>query len=380
MDKKIGFLLICLGLVSLLAVASGVWTHFSAQTEVAAISREQAKLEGQRNKLAADLGSAQKESRHWQEKTRSITASLNDLGRKHTSLQRQFDSLIEETSGLAEKNKELTDELERLNNLYSQAQKQKVAPPEPKADKSDQFLASLLEEKATLQVELDALREGRLSEEEFDNLKDKVEILEKKLEKAQQVSDTLSKNLLQERRKRDALEQELSKTEKQVREILLERDNIYEQMSKMRQALEQRLTEISRAKEMLEGAVQKATQAAKKTELASIELSPIVVRADAKEIKRSRGVDQEIKEAPRMVTKEVPELLGRIITVNQRHKFVVINLGREEGVQKGMTFDVYRRGSKVGKLEAIEIRKNITACDVKEMTGKSLKVNDTIRR
>ena len=82
----------------------------------------------------------------------------------------------------------------------------------------------------------------------------------------------------------------------------------------------------------------------------------------------------------RAVEEEAFELEGHIITVNDKHRFVIIDIGRDSGVQMGMPFDVYRRGKKVGKIEVIETRENIAACDIKEMKVRRLKVNDTARR
>lgn len=119
MDKKIKVLLVCLGLVSLLAVGLGVWIHFSAQTEVNTYAKKQSQLEKDNTDLQKKLESSQREIRHWREKTESITESLNNIGKEHTLLQRQYDSLLKAEAALAEKNQELIAELERLNKLYA---------------------------------------------------------------------------------------------------------------------------------------------------------------------------------------------------------------------------------------------------------------------
>jgi hypothetical protein len=146
----------------------------------------------------------------------------------------------------------------------------------------------------------------------------------------------------------------------------------------MKLALEQRLAELEKTRQVLEGAVAGARQVARKTKPASIQLSPIVVKAE-------QQVPAETFEAaklsrPEVLEEETFELRGRVITVNSRHKFVVVDIGRDDGVKKGMNFAVYRKGKEVGKIEVIETRKNIAACDIKEMSARSLKVNDTIGR
>ena len=118
-----------------------------------------------------------------------------------------------------------------------------------------------------------------------------------------------------------------------------------------------------------------AKKAVREEKPASIELPPIVVKAE-----------EEAPAAPlrltkkQIVEKQTFEIAGRIITVNTKYKFAVIDIGRDEGVEKGMNFDVYRKGEKVGRVEVIETRQNISACDVKEISVKRLKLNDTVRR
>jgi chromosome segregation ATPase len=377
---KIKFLLVFLGIISLLGLGLAAWMYLSAQTEFTKYSRKRAELEKENTFLAKKLETTQKETYHWRGKSEAITLTLNKLGKEHVLLQNQYNALLEAKDYLFQENKGLSEQLERLTEVYSE---QEV---KPLADTTDEFLASLLEEKATLQVEIENLKgqikqleeQGRPSEEKLSLLEKEKWALEKKLSDFEKVSDLLSSDLLQEKKKRDALEKDLAKTESQLREIVLEKDNLGDQLDKMKLALEQRLAELEKTRQVLEGAVAGARQVARKTKPASIQLSPIVVKAE-------QQVPAETFEAaklsrPEVLEEETFELRGRVITVNSRHKFVVVDIGRDDGVKKGMNFAVYRKGKEVGKIEVIETRKNIAACDIKEMSARSLKVNDTIGR
>ena len=103
-------------------------------------------------------------------------------------------------------------------------------------------------------------------------------------------------------------------------------------------------------------------------------MPPIVVKAEDEKFSLPKLT--EVEEA-----EEKPfEIAGHIITVNDKHRVVVIDIGRDDKVRKGMNFDVYRKGEKVGRIEVIETRKNIAACDIKEMSVRQLKVDDTVCR
>lgn len=363
MNKKIKILLVILGIVSLSGAGLSAWIYFSAQAELAGYARKHSELKKRNTRLQERLDSAEKQARHWQGKSELVTAALNKLDKEHTLLQGQYTSLLKQKDSLAEENKGLSGHLEKLKELYSEEQKKPK-----KIDASDEFLSSLLQEKAALQVEVEKLgeqiegakRQMRPSQEKFAQLEEERGALERKLKDIEKASGLLSNDLLQERKKRTALKEELTKTEARLRDIILEKDKLADQLTKMKQVLEeQRLAQLSGTKKIP----------------ASIELPPIIVKAD-----KAPAQPAKSDKAGAAVEEEAFELEGRIITVNDKHRFVVIDIGRDSGVQRGMPFNVYRAGKKVGKIEVIETRENIAACDIKEMEVRRLKVNDTARR
>lgn len=377
---KIKFLLVFLGIISLLGLGLAAWIYLSAQAEITKSTQEQARLKKENSSFQKKLEDTQKETRHWQEKSEAITAALNRLGKEHVLLQSQYGTLLKARDFLTQENKNLSTQLEKLKEVYSEPKVKLVS------DATDEFLASLLEEKANLQVEAENLKEqikqleeqGRPSEERLSLLEKEKWALEKKLSDFEKVSDLLSNDLLQEKKKRSALEEDLAKTENQLRSIALERDKLGDQLDKVKQALEQRLAELEKTKQVLEGAVAGAKQVAGKAKPVAIQLSPIVVKAEQEAPAETFEVTKLSR--PEVLEKETFELTGRVITVNSQHRFVVIDIGRDDGVEKGMSFAVYRKDEKVGKIEVIETRKNIAACDIKEMSARSLKVGDSVSR
>ncbi|MCQ9207847.1 MAG: hypothetical protein NG712_00460, partial [Omnitrophica bacterium] len=156
---KTKILLISLGIISLLAVGLAAWIYLSAQTEVARYAKEQTELEKQGDYLQEKLDALEKESRHWQSKSEEITSALNRLGKEYTLLQTQYDSLLKKKDSLAKESESLKTQVERLGKVYSK-QKERV-----KISATDQFLSSLLEEKATQEVKIDDLK-ARISAQE----------------------------------------------------------------------------------------------------------------------------------------------------------------------------------------------------------------------
>lgn len=57
-------------------------------------------------------------------------------------------------------------------------------------------------------------------------------------------------------------------------------------------------------------------------------------------------------------------LQGRVIEINEGHRFAIINLGTAEGVKKGMVFSVFQKDEEVAKIKASKVRRHISACDI----------------
>ena len=76
----------------------------------------------------------------------------------------------------------------------------------------------------------------------------------------------------------------------------------------------------------------------------TIELPPIIVRKD------QAGINSRVQ--------------GRIVEVNEPHNFVVIDQGQDNGVYLGMTFDIRRGPTTIGRATVIRVRPQLAACDI----------------
>jgi chromosome segregation ATPase len=378
MNKKVKLLLILLGVVSLAVMGLAAWIYISSEAEVKKYIKKHSALEKQTNSLQKSLGEAEKGSRHWREKFDAISNDLKRLGREHNLLLSHYNSLLKEKDSLSRQNVDLSQEIKELEKRYAQVRGRRKG-----VSKSDDFLSSLLKEKTQMQIEVDKLKDkiaGQKAQlqhiEERDKparerllaLEEEKKLLEEKLADARKSADLSNNDLFQQKKRNFNLEQDLGKTEEQLQDIMQERDSLSVKLAQMKQVLEQRLAELDETKKVLETVVEGVKEIATSEELASIHLSPIVVKAQASEKFLKKEAD------------EVKGLKGEIITVNDKYKFVVINLGSDAGVENGMEFDVYRKKEKVARISAMETRRSISACDIKEINVKRLQVKDKVRR
>jgi chromosome segregation ATPase len=404
MNKKFEILLVFLGILSLSGLGLATWIYFSSQAKIHQYVQEQNKLEKHNIQLQKKIDSAQeklrtakKESSHWKERAADIKVKLDKLSKENTLLQEQYATLLQERISLVEEktallkeknilakeNKKLNEELEKLNSLYSQEQQ------EPTIDTADEFLSSILEEKAGLQIEVRNLKEQiELLEKESQPVQERLvqlekerKQLEKRLDDAERVSSLLSDDLVQEKKQRAALEEDLARTLAQLKEIMFERDKFADQLADMQQALEQRLAKISRTQKVLASTVDNSSELVHKSGSASIKLSPIIVKAEQQtQGQYTKLAEPWVEDLTETELEPSFQLEGHIITINAKHKFVVINLGKDNNVEVGMDFDVYRDEQRIGQVKVIETRQNIAACDIKQIGVSRFKVNDIVRR
>ena len=216
MNKKIKILLLALGIVSLAAVGISVATYLSSQEQIAKYAQKHTELEEQNTYLKEKLDSSQKEAGLWREKSAQITVALDKLGKEHTLLARQYDSLLQQKDALLKDNKELDEQLERLGEAYSESREQ------AQMSASDEFMASLLKEKARLEAGAEKLKrkisaqKARLEDAEkqtlpFERLRKEKQALEEKLEDAKDIADILSKELLKVKKEKAVAEEDLDR-------------------------------------------------------------------------------------------------------------------------------------------------------------------------
>lgn len=71
---------------------------------------------------------------------------------------------------------------------------------------------------------------------------------------------------------------------------------------------------------------------------------------------------------------------GRIIYIDQNMGFVVINLGKEDGVKKDFSFEVYRKDIKIGEIKTVKVRSKFSGADIEcTYKNKTIKVGDIVK-
>jgi len=223
---------------------------------------------------------------------------------------------------------------------------------------------TIKEKNEKLQIENRQLSEKLLeSQEERKKLLERIGTIQKDLERISFERDEYKRKIEITTRGQEELNRNLK---------LIKEENalLKDQLSKKeneRIELEGRLKKIESEKENLDRKLvklEKLLKKRKKREISSekVELPPIIVRP------------QELPSP----TPSFPSVSGKIIAINEEYNFVIVDLGEEEGIKVGRSFDVFRDQNLIGKLEVIQTGSSVSACEIKSKSV-DLEVGDSIR-
>lgn len=237
-------------------------------------------------------------------------------------------------------------------------------------------LVDLKEQNAKFEIELESLR--RTKEDMITELKNKEEMadnLSLELARAKNdrkfAADTIEKLNNENVELRDHMKDLLSargQLEKSILGLSGEKDKLEKKLAQMEGLIQEKIEEVWGIKNNLNqkftaSSESKAVDSPRKAD-ADLQLPPIVV---------SQGVQ---KDSAAEEGKGAGE--GQILSVNEDNNFVIIGLGENSGIRAGDTLNVYRGGQYIALLQIIQVRKDISAADIKEQTTR-LQVGDSVK-
>ena len=144
--------------------------------------------------------------------------------------------------------------------------------------------------------------------------------------------------------------------QKNIDELVTKRDALERRISEVETIMKQKAMALNDLEDGLSKALHPNAVMDQKS--ASVELPPIVVKPE---------------------TAGVKDLRGQVIAVNDKEKFVIVNLGEGKGIRPGFQMTVLRGEKEIGTLEVIEVRREISAADIKEVvSGSEVREGDTV--
>jgi len=270
----------------------------------------------------------------------------------------------------------------------------------PSTNTADAYWAGVLKAKTDLEMQLSSIR-GELRSLQINNealqrdkgaleadikslTNEKTDLL-RQLDYNQKLLDSLAQDVVREKNDKSKIQDNLkiikgentvlirqlkslnsrkAALEKKINELQEGKSTVEKRLNEMEAMLADRVSQIDSLKDGLDqvrsGKVSPLTEDKPKQ---SVELPAIVVRS------MPPGSNEK---------KESADFSGRILAVNPDSNFVVIDAGSSAGVKIGDSFSVYRDGKSIGLIEVIQVRGNISACDIKKKSA-ALRIGDSIK-
>ena len=364
--------------------------------ELADVKREKKTLEGKLTRLESKLRKAEN-------KAKELDRSLAKISDEKKKLQRDYEIALRAKEELAKKLKSRRQELAK-----KEPSKQSISSAPPASE--DSYWAGILQEKTDLEIRLSKIsqesknltilneqleREKSTMELKINNLKREHSDMKRELEYNNKLMDSISQELVRERndkiqiqdsfklvknenrvliRQINGLNKRKISLEKQISGLLHDKSTLAKQYDELEGLLAEKVSQVTELQEDLTALasadldeISTASRAQKEavfyTQKSEVELQPIVVHAQP-------------SGAPRSSAAVLVE--GKVLAVNRENNFVVIDVGEEQGIQVGDIYQVFRGGEAVATVEAIQLRKNIAACDIREQIN-PIGIGDIVR-
>ncbi|MDD5560966.1 MAG: hypothetical protein PHT50_02405 [Candidatus Omnitrophica bacterium] len=387
MDQKTK--LIIIGLIGFSVVCLFLFMQATSSQQMLMRERndlksENATLISKVDKIESDLKASQVKIVSLQDEKDKTTRDLDDLKSRLEIVTRMKDELVEK--------------------LKSQRKEERAAPVAERQEtaplNTDAYWGQILKAKTDLELQLSNIRDElkvlKDSNESLQREKGSLEIdisslrnekhdLLRQLDYNRKLLDSMSQELVRERNDKVAIQESFkaiksenailsrrlkslsshkAALDKKIEELQEGKSDIEKRLGTMETMLEDRVSQINSLKEDLDAIRNvKPIDFLDKKSSESVELPAIVVRSFSPDEKK----DATLSMSP-----------AKILAVNLDNNFVVIDRGSSTEVKSGDSFSVYRDGKPIGSLEVIQVKSNVSACDIKKMST-PFKTGDTIK-
>ena len=323
----------------------------------------------------------------------AVDGQMAQVARERDDWKSRLETTRRERDGLMKK---LSNQPEKI--VYKEREPAPVVPPA--AVQGEGYWAQVLKEKAVLQLELEKVKSDleqsvleivdlkkRNSDMQLEikTIQNEKEEIAHKVKYGEDLANNLSVEVARARNdqkmtneRADKLKEQNRQMQDQIKQltttkVALERslmrlgedkDKMGKKLTQTESVIQGRIDEIWQIKQNLD---QKIIDLPVKPSPTEVELPPIIVSAAP----AGPAVGPAVGGVPR-------EKQHTVISINETNNFVIVDLGEADGSRVGQTLKVYRGGNDIASLEVIQVRKDISAADIKNKSVQ-LKVGDIVR-
>ncbi len=417
---KIGKIII---IILFLLLGGSVFMVLSTLSQKTALENEKTTLQGEltqagerEQELVARVKDTESKIEEAKQNNERLQQQLSDLNGQISSLENTINSLRSERDNWRNRVNDLRRERDELITKLQEKPKviYKEREPEPEEEQpgkppvmatgatedQERYWARVLKDKAALELKINELQ-SQLSQYEvsleelkkvnsdldleLSQLRNQKEEIQRQIKYSEDLANTLSIELAREKNDKRFIDQRLDKIkeenldlrskvkeltstkialEKSIARLRESKDKVERKLAETESVIQNRIDEVLDIKETLD---RKLSEPIEEEGTQSVELPPIVVSAPKA---GGPAVAQESRMAPGFE--------GHVLSVNEENNFVITDLGLNSGVRIGDNLSIYRNGKYIAGLEIIQVRKDISAADIKQK-GARIQVGDNVR-
>jgi len=401
MDKKIPLIVILV-----LATAGLGYLTYKYYSDNQVLTQQVSDLEGEKRRIKKEsdvlkksFDDAQRMAKEMESRLGSVSAELDRAVAERDRIKSMMDQITGDRDKLYEELKIAQEEVTNakqavrlMPKVEETAQKQQQAPAG-----TDSYWEDVVRRKAELESEKDELitqlrtKDVQLKDMESKNKDFEMQLtdinrakseLEAAINFKERTLAIVTKDLVKEREDRKVVMGEIDKLkdenmslvrehkflgriqsdlEGKLKSSMDEKDILGRKVDEIQTVLKDKALDIDSLQKQLTRSVSSAKDVMGDQSKA-VALPPIVVRADNKP------------------SRAVSTLEGKVMAMNGKEQFVIVDLGATNGVKPGDKFEVFSKGNKIATLAVIETRKDISACDIVESSPASaIKEGDSVK-
>ena len=410
MDKKIKLIVIVLFAIAAISLilafnflsqkqdieSKAIQEIQSLEQENESLSIARSKLESSNKSLSSDLNKAKS-------RLQDIDDEIKMLNERYESVSKDRDSLVNKVQTLIEEKQKLKGEFEEekkeLERAIKEQEKEKggkkiiVGAYEISPEQEAQW-AEVLRKKAELEFELqsaqsqlkemtykvEASTRGKgILEMELKELAQFKEDLERRASYNEKLADSLAGDLVREKNDKELLVTQLDKLRQDGRQM---RSRIKD-LEETKTTLYKKLDNLEQQRNILQGKLRNTADMLDERVGEVVKVRKQFDSFKEKQSAQSIGSSRTVELSPIIVQgKEEPSptsstLTGRVLSINKDYNFVIVDLGEQVGVRVNDEFVVYRDNRYIGHLKVVQLRGEIAAADIKDLTsGEEVRVGD----
>lgn len=371
--------------------------------------------------LNSKISSLEQETDRWKTRVEKISDERNTLVSRLDGVNKELQTARNEANDairkveMAERSaRDAEQKVSQMATLVKQAEQSSASEPiqqdipvQPKTSLDmpsvvdEQYWASLLKEKASLEVSIQSLN-NQLSESNIQmvELKQKNDTLSVEMDVLKAERAELDREIKYKNDLVNNLSLELARVKNNKKFVNDQLDNVTEENSKLRDqvkrlvsaksALEKSIVRVSKDKDQMSKQLVQSESLIQNKINEIWEIKDSLTQTLVDNMKDNRSQNNEVELPPIVVSASgknavpfdagmsSPGFNGKVVSLNQDNNFVIVDIGERDGIHLGETLSVYRDSKYIARLEVIQVRNDIAAADIKDQWSK-IQAGDVVR-